>query len=57
MQIWFRTVMTRSSKLPSRRAAAMPRGKDAATVMAKASSTRAAVAGSFSRTMSFTGRS
>ena len=49
--------MTRSSKLPSRRAAAMPRGKDAATVMAKASSTRAAVAGSFSRTMSLTGMS
>ena len=55
MHTWLTTVMTRSNRLPSRRAVAMPRGKAAATVMAKASSTRAAVAGSFSITMSLTG--
>ena len=56
MHTWLNTVMARSSLPPARLAVAMPMGKDAATVMAKPRSTKVAVAGSFSSTMSFTGR-
>ena len=55
MQIWLNTVMNLSSQLPSRFAARIPSGNEAATVMPKAMRTSAAVAGSFSITMSFTG--
>ena len=47
--------MILSSQLPSRFAARIPSGNEATTVMPKASRTSAAVAGSFSRTMSLTG--
>ena len=56
MHTWLSTVMALSSLPPARLAAAMPMGKAAATVMAKPMRTRVAVAGSFSATISCTGR-